>query len=139
MDILSITHCTASKSHITEFKVSDISSNQSFYEFSRCWSDFLKSARSMYQAKNLYTGGGFKKLSKGFSQKEFLIISAGLGLVNSKKMIPSYECTVSRGKLNSISDYFKDQFIYDQWWNYLISSKYSLGFINENTKKSDII
>jgi hypothetical protein len=139
MDILSITHCTASKSYMSEFKVSDVSPHQSFEEFFICWSDFLKNTKSMYQAKDLYTGGGFKKLSKRLSQKEFLIISAGLGLVNSKKMIPSYECTVSRGKLNSISDYFKDQFIYDQWWNYLISSKYSLGFINENTKKSDII
>jgi len=134
MDILSITHCTASKRYISEFKVSDVSPNQSFHDFFRCWSEFLKNAKSMYQAKNLYMGGGFKKLSKGFPQKEFLIISAGLGLVNSNKMIPSYECTVSRGKLNSISDYFKDQFIYDEWWNYLISNKYSSGFINKNTK-----
>ena len=139
MDILSLTHCTASKGFISELKVSDLNSNKNFQEVSRCWSKFLKSARSLYYAKDLYRGGGFKKVNRELPQKEFLIISGGLGLVKSNHMIPSYECTVSRGKLNSISDYFKDQFIYDEWWNYLVSSKYSSGFIHENAKKADII
>ena len=139
MDILSITHCTASKGVISEIKISDINLNYDYKKFSKCWSDFLKKSQPVCLAKDLYKGGGFKKLSKELIQNQFLVISAGLGLVNSNKMIPSYECTVSKGKLNSISDYFKDQFNYIEWWNYLVSSKYSLGFINKNTKKSDLI
>ena len=52
MDILSITHCTASKSYMSEFKVSDVSPHQSFEGFFRCLSEFLKNTKSMYQAKD---------------------------------------------------------------------------------------
>ena len=87
------------------------------------WSNFLENAKSSYLARDLYRGGGFKKLSKNILNEEFLIISAGLGLVSSDTRIPSYECTVSRSKANSISDYFKDEFSYHMWWKYLVYSK----------------
>jgi len=139
MELFSITHCTASKAFISDFKVSDITPNQSFAEVSECWSRYLKKRKPLYYAREMYSGGGFKKLNKTLLQKEFLIVSAGLGLVSSDQMIPSYECTVSRGKVNSISDYFKDEFSYNEWWKYLVSSKYSSDFINIICKKSDTI
>ena len=104
MNVLSITHCTASKGYISEIKVSDLEPNQNIKEISYTWSDFLNKPNSVYIARNLYKGGGFKKICKSLPQTEFFIISAGLGLISSDKKIPSYECTVSRGKSNSISD-----------------------------------
>lgn len=139
MGILSITHCTASKTSNSDFNVSDLSPNQNFKKVTLTWSNFLENAKSLYIARDLYRGGGFKKLNKNILNEEFLIISAGLGLISSDTKIPSYECTVSRSKANSISDYFKDEFSYHMWWKYLISSKYSLGQINKISKNSKLV
>ena len=139
MIIKSITHCSASKNFPPEFKVSTLSSNSNFKYVTSNWSNIIENSKPKHIADNLYSGGGFKKLSKNLSDNSFYIVSAGLGLINSNTLIPSYECTVSRGKINSIVDFFNGEFNLDEWWKFLISTKYSSGSIHQITANADYI
>jgi len=139
MNFLSITHCSASKTFAPDFKVSDLNLVKTFDDTNLKWSFIVDNSNPRCLARDLYRGGGYKTLSSQLISETFYIISAGLGLINSNKKIPSYECTVSRGKPGSIVDYFKEDFDLKKWWNFLMSSKYSSGSISKNTKDADII
>ena len=139
MKILSITHCSASKSFVPDLKVSDLDLNNTFKQTQSNWSRLIENSVPKCFAKDLYRGGGYKTLSKHIKSQEFYTISAGLGLINSSDTIPSYECTISIGKPGSISEYFNGRDDFKKWWEFLLSTKYSSGSIFKNTKDADLI
>ena len=120
MKFLSITHCSASKSFAPDFKVSDLKLDKTFNDVHSKWSFIVENSNPRCLARDLYRGGGYKSLSSQLILETFYTISAGLGLINSNEKIPSYECTVSRGKPGSIVDYFKEDFDLNKWWDFLL-------------------
>ena len=139
MNILSLTHCSASKSKPLDISVNFFDKSFGFKELTLQWDNVLIGSKNNFYSRDLYNGNGFKKLSKEIKLENFYIISAGLGLVYSNHKIPSYECTVSKGNPGSVVDYCDEYFDFKDWWKFLLFTKYSSGSIFKNTKHADII
>ena len=139
MNFLSFTHCSASKIFKNDLSVFHLGKFDLLKELSREWVSLVNNSLPSSIANSLYNGNGFKKLVKAPGNKNFFVISAGLGLINSIDSIPSYECTVAEGKKGSIRNHLKTKLDIKLWWKYLGESKYSRGFIHENTTKHDLI
>ena len=113
--------------------------NLNFNDIMLNWLDIIDKSKTSCISRNLYNGGGFRKLSKELLEEDFYTISAGLGLIKSNTLVPSYECTVSKGKAGSIVDCCDGEFNQDKWWKFLISTKYSSGSIYQSTTNADYI
>ena len=139
MNYISFTHCSASKVFDKSLSVLDLNGHDNIDDISNEWISSVNKSAPVCPVKKLYNGGGFKKLSKNLGDKHFFVVSAGLGLLHSNDLVPSYECTVSIGKPGSIVDRVKEKFDINKWWKILNKSKFSRGLINENIERFDYI
>ncbi len=98
--------------------------------------------RELIPAETLYCGRGFAEAIQASRQinAELWIISAGMGLVHGKDMIPSYNLTTSDTSDN-IKKKITGLFDYGLWWSSVnIARKRSLaGLITDNPKYSVFI
>ena len=139
MNIVSFTHCSASKTIENNLSIIGLGKFEFLKKLSSEWVKSVNKTSPLCLGRNLYSGGGFRKLVKSLGDENFFIISAGLGLINSVDNIPSYECTVAEGKKGSIGNHLKEKLDVKEWWNYLVKTKYSRGLIYENINEYDLI
>ncbi|MDC3141608.1 hypothetical protein OBA40_09655 [Alphaproteobacteria bacterium] len=139
MNIISFTHCSASKTKTNNLSIIDLDDFEFLKELSSEWVKSVNKTTPLCLGRNLYNGVGFRKLFKSLGDENFFIISAGLGLINSTDNIPSYKCTVAEGKKGSIGNHLKEKLDVKEWWNYLVNTKYSRGLIYENINEYDLI
>lgn len=85
----------------------------------RAWLDCISKATCLMHAEDLYCGRGFFEIKKAARAigGEFSVISAGLGLISSRKLIPSYSITISGAAEDNIIDKIgKEFFVPEEWW-----------------------
>tara|TARA_X000000950_G_C13819060_1_gene621094 strand:+ start:437 stop:1249 length:813 start_codon:yes stop_codon:yes gene_type:complete len=102
------------------------------------WNIQINKDYNLVYCENLYNGNGFKRISKILDNKEFFVVSAGLGLLSSKNKIPSYEASVKHFK-EKIGLQNGVKFDYASWWKFLCSTKYSLPGIHSLVSDKDLI
>jgi hypothetical protein len=85
------------------------------------WGVRLNGAEALYPAHEVYGGRAFREASRASDKinGKLLIVSAGLGLVESTRLIPSYACTVQEGVVDSISARIDSGFSRVDWWRAL--------------------
>ena len=72
-------------------------------------------------ARDLYSGGGFRRLRSVADKFEcqLFVLSAGLGLVASTTRVPAYDLTVSPSAKESLQDTISEAFAPKVWWDAL--------------------
>jgi hypothetical protein len=96
----------------------------------KAWVDAISSATKVCQAAHLYAGRSFVDAC-AVSEKlqgELKIVSAGLGLIGSTEVIPSYELTVSKGRgsvLERLDSYSAST---AHWWGELNRARFGCDF-----------
>lgn len=89
-------------------------------------------------AKKIYKGRWIKSLFNTISAENHLfIVSAGFGLVCSDTEIPSYDCTIARGRSNSLDVSCNKKPDLSSWWKSIQKTQYSNGMIYELAKDYD--
>lgn len=85
------------------------------------WGAQLNGAEALYPAHEVYGGRAFQEASRASAKIDgkLLIVSAGLGLVEATRLIPSYACTVQEGVVDSISARADSEFSRSDWWRAL--------------------
>lgn len=85
------------------------------------WKMLLRSTQTETQAKNVYCGRSFREAEASAEKidADFYAVSAGLGVISSKALIPTYDLTVSIGSTNSISVKIFDKTTPPQWWSFV--------------------
>ena len=138
MKILSITFCSSLKKHPPKLLLSDFSGTQSDLE--QKWVSAVNDTSPIDLAKNIYRGRWIKSLLNTISsENNFYIVSAGVGLVCSDTKIPSYDCTIANGKINSLNVACEKKPNLQSWWRALCKTKYSHGLIYELAQEYDFI
>lgn len=89
------------------------------------WAEAITGAPKACQAIHLYAGRSFTDACAvaGKLDAALKIVSAGLGLIDSNEMIPSYELTISEGRgsiLKRLGDYSASS---AQWWSELNNAR----------------
>jgi len=102
MSYLVITNCTGRKSQIPEPKLREIPKLTPQNDIRACalnWALSIKTSKRLYEAENLYQGRSIvdSKAVSDMLNAQSYVVSAGLGLVSAKDLIPSYELTVVDG------------------------------------------
>ena len=103
MNIISLTHCTNSKTINSTLHVNSLVNDPDQKKLQDQWNIQINKDYNLVYCENLYNGNGFKRISKILDNKEFFVVSAGLGLLSSKNKIPSYEASVK---------HFKEKLVY---------------------------
>lgn len=87
-------------------------------EVLRNWKILVSAAPVVGTASAIYCGRGFSEILKVAQQFhcQVHIISAGLGLLSSERMIPSYNLTISPSLPESIQGRVAGTFCSSQWW-----------------------
>lgn len=86
------------------------------------WRHRLEEARlgpADCQAEGLYRGRGFGRVAKVANDLgcQFFVISAGLGLLAGKELVPAYDLTVTKGAPQAVQGRLRDdQFDPARWW-----------------------
>ncbi|RJQ27569.1 hypothetical protein C4565_05095 [Candidatus Parcubacteria bacterium] len=85
------------------------------------WERRIDNALERVQVSTLYGGRGFSEIRKIVQVNNsigYLVVSAGLGLVSSKKKVPSYNLTIIPSTNNSIQNQLTNgcQFDSKKWW-----------------------
>ena len=83
------------------------------------WKKELSKSKKKLPACEMYTGRGFKFVNERRSKLDLFVVSAGLGLINASKEIPSYQLTISNGNSSSIQNFIDEEFDATSWWSYL--------------------
>ncbi len=134
----SITHCSARKVSPPTVALSGPIMAQA--ELAKKWCSKSSKVSETVTAANLYTGRGYRKLVSRIPETQrLLIVSAGLGLVDSSTMIPSYDCTIANGSKTSLNKYVNGKVNLNDWWNSISTSKFSEGKIANLLPKADFI
>lgn len=138
MKFISITHCSAQKSAPSEVSLNGTVMSQSNLEAS--WLSQINKKTGSLAASNLYKGRGFQTLLKKlWGGHSLYVVSAGLGLVNIKEEIPSYDCTISSGHKSSLDNNCSDKPNLTEWWRAISTGQFSSGLISELKEKPDFI
>jgi len=112
-----ITSCTKGKNHQGHvWPTLDIDPNQTPDDAAYAWSNIVDDARSnqAVPALSLYSGNHWstaKEILNSTRNLELWIISAGMGFLNSRDRVPSYEAT-----------FHQVPFRHDLWWKALTKS-----------------
>ena len=138
MNILSVTHCTNSKTIKSTLHIDSLTNDTEQKNLQDQWNFQINKHYDEVCCQNLYNGNGFKRISKILDNKEFFVVSAGLGLISSKTKIPSYEASVKHFK-EKIGVQNGVKFDYASWWKFLCSTKYSLPNISSLVSDKDLI
>ena len=88
---------------------------------------------------NLYVGKGFKKLSSQINHDDFFIASAGLGLIQSTELVPSYSLTISPGHEVSIQNFIAEKIDPSDWWEKVVTSDFSIPHLSQLADESDLL
>ena len=88
------------------------------HDLESAWAARLANLESVVPVSRLYAGRGFRLAgdAAAFVSAPLFIVSAGLGLVDAKRLVPSYGITVGGRGLDTIADRVADQFDADAWW-----------------------
>ena len=104
------------------------------------WISRVQNAPHEHLAHSLYCGRGFSEsLSAArIASTDLWVISAGLGLVLSSEMIPSYSLTIASGADDSIKGRIRSDFNPSGWWNAInsFSGRSISKLINNDPDKS---
>ena len=137
MNIISLTHCTNSKTINSTLHVNSLVNDPDQKNFKTNGIFRLIKITTKFIAKTYIMEMGLKGFPK-LDNKEFFVVSAVLGLLSSKTKIPSYEATVKHFKeKNWCANGVK--FDYASWWKFLCSTKYSLPSISSLVSDKDLI
>lgn len=138
MKILSITHCSSKKNNDAQIILTGTKMSQdSVFEF---WNKKICSSRPSTTAKELYSSSGFKKLSQEASkQSELYIVSAGLGLLSGKTLVPSYDCTIAKGYPTSLEKMCAKKPNLADWWEKICKTRFSLTGISTLSNGADLL
>ena len=134
----SITHCSALKATPPDVVLNGPIMPQN--KLVKNWCSGLSRVQETVSAKDLYTGRGYQALvSKVPQNQRLLIVSAGLGLVDSATMIPSYDCTIAAGSETSLSKHVDGKICLGDWWISISKSGFSEGKIADLQPNADFI
>lgn len=98
-------------------------------EFAARWGCRLASAHPRFRASDVYGGRAFQEAvaAARLMDSRLLIVSAGLGLIDSSEQVPPYACTILANAPDSIASRVTDDFTPASWWRELnLVSPYSL-------------
>lgn len=123
MTLYIITTCTSKKKFPSSISLNKTIKNN-LEDTVNHWKTEINKINKKYIAEDLYAGVQWsnilkakKILSKKFDTK-LLIMSAGLGLIDSRKRIPSYSSTFAKGNIDSVNSINKQTSKSEQfWWN----------------------
>jgi len=129
MKFFSFTHCSAKKSTPPKLILDCPPMDQ--FKLANEWRSKISGSLATTPASDLYVGRGYKTLLERLhGNQELFIVSAGLGLVEKTKPIPSYDCTIAKGFKSSLENFVEGQVSLTQWWEDLSSSDFSDGKIS---------
>ena len=96
---------------------------------SRLWVSRLQNAASTYSAEELYCGRSLTETLTAARQigAEVAFISAGLGVVRQRQLIPPYSLTTSMGYPDSVASRINESFDPAAWWQALSISQGGSG------------
>lgn len=115
-----LTNCTnRKKGFVDPGLVSDDLDSGPIEAVAKQWITNLKNASAKNLAHETYCGRGFREAEASAISLNcpLYIVSAGLGIVNSKQLIPVYNLTVSPQTINSIGNKFSDHSSPNAWWS----------------------
>jgi len=123
MAYLVITNCTGRKSQTPEpqlRKPSKITTQNDIRECALSWAISIQTSNRLCIAENLYQGRSIvdSKAVSDMLDADSYVISAGLGLVSAKDLIPSYELTVVDGSPFG-KQLEKKGYSNQEWWESL--------------------
>jgi len=120
MEIVIITNCSKRKKQKAQQSLMAMNLKEgSIEQVSNEWLQKVKAFNgSELLARDQYVGRSIKEVKNIEKVIEFdwHIISAGLGLISSKKEIPSYDLTITKGSANSIIQKFNCDSGISDWW-----------------------
>lgn len=120
-----VSNCTNRKSS----KVKKVQPSSSMYDIENVdyfldkWFDLINKAEEKKSAISIYQGRSVSEIlrAKKILNAEIYFLSAGLGVVNEKDLIPNYDLTISEGD-NSLKALFSKWSIDESiWWDKLYS------------------
>lgn len=127
MNHIIVSNCTNRKSS----KVKKVQPLSSMYDIENVdhfldeWFDLIDNAKEKNSAISIYQGRSVSEIlrAKKLLNGEIYFLSAGLGVVNEKDLIPNYDLTISEGD-NSLKSLFLKWSINESiWWDKLYSRK----------------
>ena len=92
-------------------------------DVAKAWSQRIGVASKKIPAEDLYCGRAFREAADAANllNADFYLLSAGLGLVSTKELVPSYSLTVAPANEDSIAGHFNDIDTWHpaHWWRAL--------------------
>jgi hypothetical protein len=87
----------------------------------------VTSPLALTPARELYRGRSVQRLDQSATKHDasLFIISAGLGFIPAKRLIPSYDLTLSEDAPTSIRDQIEGQFEPALWWDAVVRGRFS--------------
>lgn len=138
-----LTNCTNRKKGLAaQSLTSDCLEPGSLDIVAKQWIDRLKNAPVENLARKIYCGRSFREAEASATSLNcsLFIVSAGLGIVNSEQLIPTYNLTVSTGTPNSIYNKFSDNASANTWWSHIIKANpFGCSFLNTLEQHPDDI
>ena len=124
MRTLILIPCTNRKRHLSEESLKARSLPTGSREvLAKAWSQRIGAAPKKTFAGDLYCGRAFREASDAahLLNADFYLLSAGLGLVSTKELVPSYSLTVAPANEDSIARHFNDIDTWHPalWWRAL--------------------
>jgi hypothetical protein len=132
-----LTNCTNRKSGIANpLLICENLDTSTIGNVAQQWVNRLKEVPPVNSASNTYCGRGFQeaKSSANSLNCPLYVVSAGLGIIKSTQLIPSYNLTISSRSNNSINRKVTDFTSTDKWWS-CIANKTIYGSSLFNTLK----
>lgn len=82
------------------------------------WCERLRKAVVLHPASEIYGGRGFREAMAAASllEAQLMVVSAGLGLIDAARLVPSYAATVLRDAPDGVSARVTDSFSASGWW-----------------------
>lgn len=132
-----LTNCTNRKSGATNpLLVCENLETSTIGNVAHQWINRLKAVPAVNIASKTYGGRGFREAESSANSLNcpLYVVSAGLGIIKSTQLIPSYNLTISFGSNNSINKKITDFTSTDKWWSF-IANKTNYGSSLFNTLK----
>ncbi len=82
------------------------------------WCERLQEAAVLYPATEIYGGRGFREAVAAASllDARLMVVSAGLGLIDAAKAVPSYASTILHDAPDGVPARVTDRFSASDWW-----------------------
>jgi hypothetical protein len=125
LNVLIITNCTSRKRCQGSGGVFARKLPKAEYKtVSAAWADRVQAASPRYLADNLYCGRAVTETIRaaGAVRGDVAFISAGLGVVTQKELVPAYSLTASLRSADSISKRLTEKYEPRLWWRALLGA-----------------